>query len=242
MLGSNAAANRLVQFSGQISIFRYRCFSKHNPGLGNFVLAWNEEKMNPLRTSALTALLLVLANTALAQDERMSLGLRTELQHSVKVRLSTDKATYDASENPMLTMEAANVGPRPVYMYPKARLGYDGDGVFRIYVKAEGQCLMHIWGEHEDQFLKTPTANLAEFIEKNWAVVKPGESIRLSQKLDTSRLSLCPGKNTLQINYFTKLQAWTPQQVRASEAELKYPAVYGSYDGNAVVITVRSDR
>ncbi len=207
-------------------------------GLG-FILIWKHGEMHLLRSFAAATVLLVLATVVGAQDERMSLDLRTELQRSIKVRLSTEKAIYDAGEEPMLTMEAVNVGTRPVDMYPKARVGYDGDGVFRIYVNAKGYCVMREWGEHLDESPRGPTADLAAYIEKNWAVVKPGESIRLVQKLDTSRLSLCPGKDTLQINYFTKLQAWSPQQVRASEGELKYPAVYGSYDGNSVTITVR---
>ncbi len=76
----------------------------------------------------------------LAQDERMSPATRTLLQHSVSVRLSTDKATYSANEQPLLRMEVVNVGAQPLYFYPTSRLGYDGDGVFRIYVQPARAC------------------------------------------------------------------------------------------------------
>jgi hypothetical protein len=206
------------------------------------ILVWRRGNVYLLRNSALaTILAFVLANAGFAQDERMSPKLRANLQHSVEVRLSTDKETDDAGEAPLLSLEVENVGTLPVYMYPKARLGYDGNGVFRIYVKPERSCLMHGWGEHEDESPNNPTANLAKYIAKNWALVKPGDAIKLTEKLDISRLSLCPGRNTLSVNYFTKLQAWTPQQIKASGVELDYPAVYGSYDGNSVTITVKSD-
>lgn len=116
--------------------------------------------MHLLPTSGLTALLVfALANVAFGQDERMSPKLRSELQHSVEVRLSTDKEIYDAGEAPLLSMEVENVGTRPVYIYPKARLGYDGNGVFRIYVKPERSCPMHGWGEYADEFPNDPTGN-----------------------------------------------------------------------------------
>jgi len=96
------------------------------------------------------------------------------------------------------------------------------------------------WGEAVDEAPAEPAARLAEYVEKHWRLVRPNDSIVLNERLDTSR-TLCPGKNTLRINYFTKLQAWTTRQIRAAEVELKYPAVFGSYDGNAVTITVESE-
>ncbi len=168
----------------------------------------------------------------------MSAELRAELHRAVQVRLTTDKSIYDAGEEPILAMQVVNVGTLPFYVYPNTRLGYDGDGVFRVYV--QGSCLMYGYGEAIDYAPKDLNANLAAYIEKIWLLLKPGESLRLTQKLEASRVSLCPGKNTIRVNYFTKLQPWSVQQIRASESELKYPAAYGSYDGNTVIVTVRS--
>jgi hypothetical protein len=173
-----------------------------------------------------------------AQDARMSDAAKAALRGAVEVILTTDKTVYRMAEPITIRAELRNAGTQALYVFPTVRFGQDGNGVFRVYLKPLKPCQMEGVAEFADEAMADEGLIFSDYIEKNWQLLQPGESLILISS-NIVRVP-CPGKYELRGNYFTKLQAWSFDRIKAGESKLKHPAVYGSFAARPSIIKVQS--
>lgn len=178
-------------------------------------------------------------NFIAGQDARMSDASKAALNSVVQVILTSDKSVYQRGESITVRAELRNIGTQPFYIYPKVQFGLDGNGIFRVYLKPLQPCRRIVRGEFIDEAAAPPLLEFADYIQKTWRLLRPGELISVTASGVVS--APCPGRYELGGEYFTKLQAWSGKRIAQSESKLQYPVAFGSFRATPSIIEVQGE-
>src|SRR5215471_6115676 len=135
--------------------------------------------------------------TTLSQDSRMSDRWKEALKEAVEIKLSSDKQSYGRSEPISLTATIRNVGKVPFYVFPRTSFEDDGDGVFMVRITEAPNCKMAVNNMAGTVAPPAKDLKFEDYVQTEWKLLKPGESLQAKDALYKIDPPFCPGKYAL---------------------------------------------
>jgi len=179
------------------------------------------------------------AFSVFGQDSRMSDHAKDALKGAVEVTITSDRHSYKQHDSIWLTAHVKNVGGAPFFVFPRTSFEDDGDGVFIVRITEAPKCNSLVTTHAGTPAPPAKDLKFADYVQKSCKLLKPGESMEASDLFDKIH-SLCPGRYSLTVAYLTELFWWTRENIHASETDLPFPALFGTYRGNTVSFQVRA--